>query len=166
MPNLPLLIETKNTLHQLVQTINYLSYDEYNEQITALSNATIGEHTRHIIELYQQLNYGYESGIINYDDRKRDYRLQQNIDFATEALATIIEKLEKPNKLLTLISMYNNQTKGIESNYLREVMYNLEHCIHHQAIIKIGMMQLNLQPVDESFGVAKSTLEYRKQCVQ
>jgi hypothetical protein len=24
----------------------------------------------------------------------------------------------------------------VESNYLRELLYNLEHCIHHQALIK------------------------------
>lgn len=166
MPHQSLFIEVRNALLQLIHTIGELTYDEYNEKIPVLGNATIGEHNRHIIEFFQQLNHGYESGIINYDNRMRDYRLQQNIDLATEALAGILEGLDKPDKKLTLISLYNNHTGGFESNYLRELMYNLEHCIHHQAIIKVGMMQLNIHIADERFGVAKSTLEYRKQCVQ
>lgn len=166
MPNQPLYNEAKDVLLQLIYTINELSYDDYTAPIPILGNSTIGEHNRHIIELFEQLNSGYEAGIVNYDDRKRDYRLQQEIDFATEALAAIIEGLDKPDKKLTLISLYNNQTTGIESNYLREVMYNIEHCVHHQAIIKIGLIKLNVSVAEENFGVAKSTIKYRKQCVQ
>lgn len=54
----------------------------------------------------------------------------------------------------------------IESNYFRELLYNLEHCIHHQALIKVAVLQLDYLQIDPDFGVARSTLEYRKQCVQ
>lgn len=164
--SLPLFEDVKNILLKLVTTIHNLSYDEYNKRIPELSNASIGEHCRHIIELFEQLNNGYQSGMINYDNRKRDVRLQSDIDFATEAIAIIIKQLDKPNKQLILVYSLCNEKQEIESNYLRELFYNLEHCIHHQAIIKIGMLHFNLQVNDETFGIAKSTLEYRKQCVQ
>ena len=96
-------LEAKNILQQLLQTINLLSFDEYNQKCELLSNSSIGEHTRHIIELFLQLMKGYESGLINYDDRKRDVRIQQDIDFATETIAQIISKLDKPNKPLKLL---------------------------------------------------------------
>jgi hypothetical protein len=46
------------------------------------------------------------------------------------------------------------------------LMYNIEHCVHHQAIIKIAFLFLGKQEFVESFGVAKSTIKYRNQCVQ
>lgn len=160
-------LEAKNVLHQLLQTINMLSFDEYNQKIKLLSNSSIGEHTRHIIELFQQLMQGYDSGLINYDDRKRDIRIQQDIDFASETIAQIICNLNKPNKPLEIASNYISKKDKIDSNFARELMYNIEHCIHHQAIIKIGLIELNKQDsADDNFGVAKSTIEYRRQCAQ
>lgn len=158
--------ETKQILIQLIESINKLTFDEYTVKLNLLSNSSIGEHTRHIIELFQQLFLGYNLGIVNYDNRKRDIRLQENIDFAVENLAHIIHNLEKSNKKLKLITLYNQQETKIESNYNRELMYNLEHCIHHQAIIKIALLSLKINIEDENFGLAKSTIQHRKECVQ
>ena len=53
--------------------------------------------------------------------------------------------------------------ESISSTVAREVNYNIEHCIHHMALIKIGLKiikpSLALSP---SFGVAASTLQHRK----
>ena len=54
----------------------------------------------------------------------------------------------------------------IETNYNRELLYNLEHCIHHQALIKVALLQSESITVDANFGVARSTIEYRNQCAQ
>lgn len=162
MNNSSITIEVREVLMQLLASINQLNFDEYTEKISLLSNSTIGEHTRHIIELFQQLLEGYESGQIDYDKRKRDIRIQQNIDFATESIAYIIQNLEQSDKPLQLTTVYNNQEMTIESNYFRELIYNIEHCIHHQAIIKIAFLCLGKNEIDENFGVAKSTILYRK----
>lgn len=57
-------------------------------------------------------------------------------------------------------------TMRIQSNYYRELLYNLEHCVHHQALIKVAVLQFENILIDDNFGVARSTIEYRKQCVQ
>jgi hypothetical protein len=41
----------------------------------------------------------------------------------------------------------------------------LEHCIHHQALIKVAVLQSAIF-CEWKFGVARSTIEYRKQCAQ
>lgn len=102
-------IDGGNYIQQLLRTINLLSFDEYNQKNKLLSNSSIGEHTRHIIELFQHLIQGYESGLINYDDRKRDMRLQQDIDFASKVIAHIICDIDKPNKLLHISTIYNTK---------------------------------------------------------
>lgn len=166
MNNNTLAAEAKDVLMQLVGSIDQLNFDEYTQKINLLSKSTIGEHTRHIIELFEQLLSGYETENINYDTRKRDIRIQENIDIATERIANIIQQLERNDKQLLLTTLYNNQEMSIESNYFRELMYNIEHCIHHQAFIKIGLLHFGKTEIAENLGVAKSTIEYRKQCVK
>ena len=157
--------EARHTLLQLVGVINQLSHDEYVAKVGMLSNSTIGEHTRHIIELFQQLVSGYDDGIVDYDKRHRSINIQQNIDYAVECIAYVICKLEKPDKPLYLSSLYNNNQKMV-SNYFRELIYNIEHCIHHQAIIKIALLSINKNIADDDFGVAKSTQIFRNQCAR
>jgi RNA-binding protein YhbY len=65
-----------------------------------------------------------------------------------------------------LQQVIGNQILEIESNYTRELLYNLEHSIHHQALIKVAILQNNSIIIDENFGVAHSTIEYRKKCAQ
>ena len=161
-----IIVEAKNILMQLLESINTLAFDDYTQKISLLSNSTIGEHTRHIIELFQQLLNGYESGNIDYDNRKRYYEIQVNIDFAVESIATIISELGKENKILNLYTDLNDKESIIETNYYRELMYNIEHCVHHQAIIKIAFLLLGKQEFAENFGVAKSTIKYRKECAR
>ncbi len=159
-------IEAKDVLLQLLQSISSLSFDEYTQKIHLLSNSSIGEHTRHIIELFQQLLEGYGTASIDYDKRKRNIKIQENIDFAVECIANIICVLDKENKPLNLHIELSNFENIIATNYYRELMYNLEHCIHHQAIIKIAFLYLEKQELAENFGIAKSTIKYRDQCAQ
>lgn len=154
------------TLNELSDLLSQLSEDDYCCPCHDLSNATIGEHTRHIIEMFQCLENQYEIGIVNYDNRKRDYTIQTKTTFAKECIATILNQVDKENKELQIQQIVDGEELLIQSNYQRELLYNLEHCIHHQALIKVAIIQSNSIEIDENFGVARSTIEYRKQCAQ
>ena len=78
----------------------------------------------------------------------------------------ILNQLDKPNKFIQLQQFIDGEEILIESNYHRELLYNLEHCIHHQALIKVAILQLENILVNDNFGVARSTIEYRNQCAQ
>lgn len=132
----------------------------------ALSNATIGQHTRHIIELYQCLIEGYPAGKINYDDRKRNPLYENDIPAAIKVIREIQENLEQPDKDVNIFCGTNDNSVCIESNYYREVLYNLEHCIHHQALIKVALLSIKNINIADGFGVAPSTLQYRQECAQ
>ena len=156
----------KNTLNELSDLLTQLSVEDYINPCHGLSNATIGEHTRHIIEMFQCLEKQYDKGVVNYDDRKRDYQIQTDANFAKETIISVINSLEKPNKNIILQQIVDGEELNIESNYHRELLYNLEHCIHHQALIKVAVLQNDSIVIDANFGVARSTIEYRKQCAQ
>ena len=156
----------RKTLLELSDLVSKLPQSEYCLPCHDLSNATIGEHTRHIIEMFQCLEQQFETGIINYDDRKRDYGIQTDVVFAIETISSILNLLDKPNKKLQLKQFVDGESLLIETNYDRELLYNLEHCIHHQALIKVAVLQNDAITIDANFGVARSTIEYRKQCAQ
>ena len=155
-----------NSLNELLSLLTQLSDSEYSKQCTALSNATIGEHTRHIIEMFQCLENHYETGLVNYDKRERNIRMQTDTAFAIECIATVKSNLEKNNKNIALQQIIDGEEIRIDSNYHRELLYNLEHCIHHQALIKVAILQCDNICIDSNFGVARSTIEYRNQCAQ
>lgn len=155
-----------NTIEQFKDILSQLSQEDYTKSCAALSNATIGQHTRHLIELYQCLIQGYETKEVCYDKRKRDTRIQEDISFAILQLEEIQKGLEKPNKEVKVSYDLGEDEIFIQSNYFREVMYNLDHAIHHYALIKVGLKIMTDMELPESFGVAPSTIQYRKVCAQ
>lgn len=159
----------KHVLSQLVSSIGQLTFDEYKKPCKTLFNASIGQHVRHIIELYICLFNGYNRGDVNYDERKRDTRIETDKDFATEFIFMIITHLDQPNKELVLHTDCHENTSGtfaVKTNYYRELIYNLEHTVHHMALIRIGINEVSAILLPESFGVAASTIKYRSSCAQ
>lgn len=154
------------SLTELVHLLMAIPDSEYAKPCVLLSNSSIGEHTRHIIEMFQCLENDYHSGMINYDKRPRNQLIQTDTDYAIFQIKAIQDSLEKENKKIQLQQIIDGEELLIESNYLRELLYNFEHCIHHQALIKVAVLQLETINVDENFGVARSTIENRKQCAQ
>ncbi|MDX1476670.1 MAG: hypothetical protein R3301_03155 [Saprospiraceae bacterium] len=51
----------------------------------------------------------------------------------------------------------------MDSSLERELIYNIEHTIHHLAIIKIGLAIIAPDiPLPAHFGVAPSTVKYKQ----
>ena len=153
------------TLHELIDLLNQLTDQVYTTPCRELSNATIGEHTRHCIELFQCLLSQYELGVINYDKRQRDLAIQSQTEVAKTALLSLLDQLDKPNIDLVLEQDYDGNRIQLTTTYQRELLYNLDHCVHHQALIKVALLSSSVQ-VDPNFGVARSTIAYREQCAQ
>lgn len=155
-----------NSLNELIGLLNQLSKTQYANSCAELSNASIGEHTRHIIEMFQCLEKQYDLGIVNYDKRERNILIQTDAVCAIKHIRIIQDNLEKENKNIELQQLIDGEEIRIQSNYHRELLYNLEHCIHHQALIKVAIFQCENVIVDKNFGVARSTIEYRNKCAQ
>lgn len=156
----------KNNLDELLVLLQGLSDTEFSKPVKALGQATIGQHVRHIIEMYICLMEKYDCAIINYDNRERNKRIETDISYTTKKIAYIKEILEKEDKELVLEHAINNENVVTKSNYKRELLYNLEHSIHHQALIKVALHEFGNIFVNENFGVAPSTIQYRKTCAQ
>ncbi len=140
----------------------------YGEPLEILSYSSIGEHTRHILEFYLCLLLQSDEGAVNYDQRKRDQSIQQKVEQASEVLNSIIHKLRTIDldRQLRLEICYDDQQEvvhHVETSLERELVYNLEHVIHHLAIIKIGLSVIAPKlKLPEDFGIAPSTMRHKK----
>ena len=158
-----------NAFEQLCSSLEQLTPMEYSMPCKTLHGNTIGQHVRHIIELFECLEKGYDIGVVNYEKRRRDPLIEADAILAARLLRSIHDRLVRDNKSLVLEATYDPlsaDTVTISTNYDREVAYNLEHTIHHMALIRVGLEEASRVRVPEEFGVASSTLKHRRQCAQ
>jgi hypothetical protein len=154
---------------QLTETMQNLSDAEYAQPCKTLFGNSIGQHVRHIIELFQCLENGYDEGLVSYDKRKRDVLIETDKHLAEGLLQEIYKRLDRTDKELRLVANYDessNDSLEIPTNYFREIAYNLEHTIHHMALIRAGVAEVSAIAMPETFGVAISTIKYRNECAQ
>ena len=96
---------------QLSNSLHQLSNEEYTQKCPTLFNATIGQHVRHIIELFICLEQGYEKGVINYEKRKRDYAIETEKEIAIMLLGKVLSGFHSRDKNLLLEATYNEHSE-------------------------------------------------------
>ena len=153
--------------------LQHLEPSQYREPLEILSFASIGEHTRHVLEFYQCLLKQCESGIVSYDSRERTASIQQDPQTALRILMRVMDSLPNSDvqKRLKLEICYDEDhaiTNIVDTSLERELVYNLEHVIHHLAIIKIGLSVIAPRMVlPDGFGIAPSTIRFKRNaCAQ
>ncbi|MDI9319255.1 MAG: hypothetical protein QM530_02160 [Phycisphaerales bacterium] len=161
-------LQLTQQLMSLKELLSKLRHDQYVAKINHLGNASIGGHTRHIIELLQCTINGYYTSEVDYLNRVRDIELECNLNLAQEKLASIASNIPLEDKSLRLTTerMEGISAQEVISTYYREIVYNVEHIIHHLALIKVALVDMNLSIVDHNFGMAYSTLKYKEQLMQ
>jgi uncharacterized damage-inducible protein DinB len=162
-----------NNLVEISNLLKGLSKEQYNRKLEILTDASIGQHVRHILEFYQCLFKGEQSKEVNYDARQRDLKLETDLHFASKIVDEIINSLLdiKSDFPVTFVADYSTvedqKPTLIQSTFYRELAYNLEHSIHHQALIKVAITEMQLTSlVKETFGYAPSTIRHIKICAQ
>lgn len=162
-----------NNLVEISDLLKGLTQEQYSRQLEILSNASIGQHVRHILEFYQCLFKGEQSKEVNYDSRQRDLKLESDVHFASKIINEIVNILLdiKEDFPVTFVADYSTAKHQkptlIQSSFYRELAYNLEHSIHHQALIKVAITEMQLTSlVKNTFGYAPSTIRHIKTCAQ
>jgi hypothetical protein len=159
-------------LRQLAELVHQLREEDFVKPSEALSNSTIGQHLRHTLEFFICFEHGYKKGLINYDKRLHDKLIENDrfIAAATiEGIAAFIREMNINRPLLLEVGYDLNKEDfvTIETNALRELVYNIEHAVHHMAIMKIGVRDIaSYVKLPHDFGIAASTIRYKESAVQ
>ncbi len=131
----------------------------------------IGGHIRHCLDFVDCLAAGLEAGRIDYNQRKRDVRIERDCEFAFTKIDEAIAKLQSlanadfNQTLLVRHERANditNEESWCGSTLARELEFMQSHTVHHYAIINLKLAILGIK-IDEDLGVAASTLKYRTQ---
>jgi uncharacterized damage-inducible protein DinB len=162
--------ECQENLESIASLVEKLNQDQYQHPSYYLSGASIGQHIRHIIEFYTCLTQAFKKNRpVNYDQRKRSVVLEKDPIKAINEIVQLLNWLREDKILgeVSLIASYaasNDNLCTVPSSFQRELAYCLEHSIHHQALIKIGLFEQGLSNlIDQEFGVAPSTIKFRLQ---
>ncbi|CAN5234565.1 hypothetical protein BH11BAC5_BH11BAC5_45190 [soil metagenome] len=155
-------IQMNEQLKSLSNLLLLLNDKQYNQKIAFLGDASIGSHTRHIIELLKCAADGYNTGTVDYLNRVRDLAIETDKAFAMQALSCMMEQVIQSDKQMNLVieCCEENALNYVTTTYFREIVYNAEHTIHHLALIKVALREMKLEIVGDDFGMAYSTIKY------
>src|SRR5258708_20730385 len=134
-----------------------------------LSGASVSQHLRHTLEFFICLEQGYKPGLINYDKRSHDKMIENDKELALEVIQwsrsfVTDQTTDKALMLEVGYDLSSNENVSVQTNYLRELTYNIEHAVHHMAIMKIGINEVATHiKLPSDFGVAASTIRYREE---
>ncbi|RED98847.1 DinB family protein [Marinoscillum furvescens] len=156
-------------LDQLEETIAQLGPNNFSQAIPTLSNATIGQHVRHTLEFFLCLIASSKTSEVNYDNRLHDKTMENDLQLALRTIHDIRAFLKNQREDFPLLLEANyaideDELIQIPSSYHRELAYNIEHAIHHMALIKVGVkIAFPHVELPVHFGVASSTVRFQQQ---
>lgn len=155
-------------LFQLDHVIDSCRDEDFVRPLAELSGSTFGQHVRHTLEFFICLFDAKNDGLVNYDQRKHDQLIETDRKLAKTVIGSIRKFLDenKNDFGLTFAANYSSEEgkdHTMKSSFYRELAYNIEHAIHHMALLKVAVNQsLDYISLPEHFGVASSTVRYRE----
>lgn len=152
----------EKNLHRGIQLLNCISDDEYSNATIAPYYSSIGVHMRHILDVFDCVFDGLESGNINLINRKRNELAENYTQHGVAYFEEILQRL----KLLVnadfnkIVMVTDDLGLGIVSaNYtLGGILIQAHsHAIHHFASVGYVISQLGIALPDDNFGFNPST---------
>ena len=159
-----------HALDDLLALLLSLSQERYVDVQRPYFESSLGKHTRHVLDHYDCFRRDLPTGLINYDQRPRDERIENDKVYALSFLQELREFMQS---LTTLIEV--NQTLQVlmcndvempdgvvtDSSVGRELQFLQGHSVHHYALMA-AMLRISGDSVKTSLGIAPSTLLYNR----
>lgn len=161
-------IALRNVFGQLTEVIEQLDDEEFICPVSSLNGATMGQHIRHTLEFFVCLKDGYNSGFVNYDKREHAREIEESKSKTLDLINSLQLFLDDmpSDKNFILEASYDpesNSAQQVTTSFYRELVYNVEHAIHHMALVKVGLRELCPHiEIPSGFGIAVSTIKYRQ----
>ena len=155
-------------LDQGSMLLGALTPGQYTARVPAAFNGSIGGHYRHCVDHFMSLIRSLDSGMVDYDHRERDRRIETDAPFAL----ALTQKLQKqfvdlsasvlacPVQARCEVSYTHGNSPVTASTFGRELVYAIAHAIHHFALISVMARLLEI-PLPAHFGVAPSTVAHQ-----
>jgi len=161
-------------LDSCLHVLEVIREDQYQNKISFHTDSqrikgSVGEHIRHLIEFIQSVVlFDEKNSIIDYDDRKRNLKIQSNVSYACDVIQDLRARLKCLNqkdltrevKVLEAVDINYDDQPQI-STFGRELLFVVSHTEHHFNTILERCDQMDVVLPDD-FGMATSTLRHLK----
>ena len=148
---------------QGVALLTSMTNEQYCMRAKPYVNSCIGEHLRHVLDLYYALKEQVE--IINYDVRRRGALVESCRVTGLNELQQIktwllsLQPSMMNNKMImsTEVSVIDTSVAQVETSLIRELIFVSSHAVHHYALMDISAKLCDFDTPD-NMGVAPATL--------
>ncbi|WP_086932773.1 DinB family protein [Agarilytica rhodophyticola] len=161
---------------QGIGLIESLSDEQYQFVVTPYVKSTIGQHFRHVVDMFLAITAPKQEGLIDFDARRRGAdietcrttaiaELQQIKDWMVVCLEHIsgrLPKLEQHVLVQTEVTIEETHSVTIPTTTLRELIFASSHAVHHYALISV-IAKLQGVELDENLGVAPATATFLRE---
>ena len=166
----------REVLKQGTYLLLRLTDEQYNTSIETYACSSIGQHFRHILDMYQAVIPALAEArpslgitmVIDYDTRRRGASVETQRQSAIAEIGTIKQHIDRrvaplclPVDIKTEVCIESTQYSLIPSNLARELAFISAHAIHHFALIKVIAKMLGAA-VDESVGLAPASATFQR----
>lgn len=162
----------KRAVHQALLQVSQIleAFDPLpSAQADALyTDSMTGRHLRHVFDHFHALRAGLATGCIDYNVRHRDSVEEICRHAAIEKLEDLelwLMSAELNNREMTILSEVDctqASTMRFDTNLDRELLYVLNHTIHHAAHIRLALQHRGLT-LPTHIGIAPCTASFQRQ---
>jgi hypothetical protein len=156
-------IDSLNELRLLIQQVD----DQQYAAIIIEGSSPIGSHCRHILDHYRALQLSDDSGLIDYNERRRACDIERSRSQALLEIETCCDYLgsvESDHEIHVRTEAHQDQQTVVElnSSLERELCFVATHSVHHVAYIDLLCRVIGLK-LDKQSGIAPATASFLRQ---
>lgn len=160
-------------IDQGMSLISSLSDHQYRQVTSPHVMSSIGQHFRHVVDMFLAVTNSGDTGIVDYDRRRRGADIEVDRSAAVRELGVIkhwmqdcLRRLEEDPRVLqcavrikTEVTLEETNSVEMPSTLLRELAFTSSHAVHHYSLISV-IAKLQGVSVHDNFGVAPATATF------
>ncbi|WP_407334345.1 DinB family protein [Enterovibrio sp. 27052020O] len=152
---------------QALELLHQLSDEQYNHVASPYLQSTIGQHMRHILDVFHAITAWPQSDFVDYDLRRRAHPVEKNKTIAIDEWISLYSWLEtiREADLSTVmnisgeVSLKHHVASVTQSTLGRELSFVASHAVHHFALIRVSLCAQGISTA-ETFGMAPATATF------
>ena len=158
----------REMVQQIDDLIEKIPDADYQRPLPIFNGSSLGQHFRHILNFYECVLQVKDGDTIDYAKRNRDLMVETNPVYARTSFSQLLQGLTllketDPVQVKGDFNVNGEAVSSVLSSIGRELMYAFDHAVHHLAIIRIGLRDLEMESImGSNQGVAPSTTRHRK----
>ncbi|EGU61450.1 hypothetical protein VINI7043_14635 [Vibrio nigripulchritudo ATCC 27043] len=159
---------TIETIEQGIALLMQIGNEDYQKAAPPLVTSSMGEHCRHVLDIFHALS-DFENGV-DYNQRRRGHDVEKTRELAIVEFLSIKQWLSQltPDEIKqtvtvkTEVALSETLSAEVSAQLEREIAFAAAHATHHYALMKVLAIQLGYQ-TDKELGFAPATSSYLRE---